>query len=111
MANVEILNEMPITMAELKEKLEDIKKRDKELNAKAQKTHDSLAKIVDIKVNEANKLKEIIVKLNIPRLKDRHIVKIIDLMPKDLESLKLIFSTENITIKQEDIQKILNELK
>jgi len=111
MPNVQILNEVPITMAELKERLEDIKKRDKELNAKAQKTHNYLTKFVDIKVNEANKLKESIIKLNIPRLKDRHIVKIIDLMPKDLESLKLIFSTENITIKQEDIQKILNELK
>ena len=111
MPNVQILNEMPITMAELKEKLEDIKKRDKELNTKAKKTHDYLTKFVDIKVNEANKLKESILKLNIPRLKDRHIVKIIDLMPKDLESLKLIFSTENITIKQEDIQKILNAIK
>ena len=57
MANTEILNEVPITMTELKDKLEDIKKRDKELNAKAQKTHNYLTKFVDIKVNEAKKLK------------------------------------------------------
>lgn len=111
MANIELINEMPITMAELKEKLEEIKKRDKELNARAQKTHDYLNKFVEIKAKDAVKLKEELSKLNIPRFKDRHIVKLIDIMPQDIESLKLIFAGENITIKQDDLQKILNALK
>lgn len=111
MANVEIVNEVPVTMAELKEKIEEIKKRDKELNARAQKTYDYLARFTELKTKEAIKLKEELNKLNIPRLKDRHIVKVLDIMPKDIESLKLIFAGENITIKQEDIQKILNAIK
>ncbi len=111
MTNLELMSEAPLTMAELKEKLEEVKKRDEELNEKAQKTHDYLSKFVHIKSKEALKLKGSLTDLNIPRLKEKNIVKIIDIMPKDIESLKLIVSTENLTIKQEDLQKILETLK
>ena len=111
MTNVEIINESPLTMAELKERLESIKKRDKELKTRALKTQEYLNSFIDIKFKDALKIKEDIAKLQIPRLKDRHIVKIIDLMPKDLEILKLIFVGENITLKQDDLDKILSVLK
>ena len=111
MTNIELINEVPLTMAELKEKLEDIKKRDKEISERAQKTLDYLNKFAKLKDKEALKLKEDILKLNIPRLKEKQVIKIIDVMPKDIESLKLIFSADNVTIKQEDLQKILELLK
>lgn len=111
MANVEIVNEVPLTMAELKEKIEEIKKRDKELKPRTLKTHEYLEKFVSIKGKDAIKIKEELLKLQIPRLKERHIIKIIDIMPKDVETLKLIFVGENITIKQDDLEKILNALK
>ena len=111
MTNVDIINEVPLTMAELKEKLEEIKKRDKELKPRALKTHEYLEKFVSIKGKEAIKIKEELLKLQIPRLKERHIIKIIDIMPKDVEALKLIFVGENITLKQDDFEKILNALK
>lgn len=111
MPNVDIINEMPLTMAELKEKLDDVKKRDKELKPRALKTHEYLNKFVNLKEKEANRLREELLKLQILRLKERQINKIIDLMPKDAETLKLIFVGENITLKQEDLEKILNALK
>ncbi len=111
MTNIEVLNEAPLTMAELKEKLEDIKKRDKEISERAQKTLDYLNKFSKLKDKEALKLKEDILKLNIPRLKEKQVIKIIDVMPNDIESLKLIFSADNVTIKQEDLQKMLELLK
>ncbi len=111
MTNLQVINEVPLTMAELKEKLEDIKKRDKELTEKAIKTYNYLTRFSELKEKEALKLKEEIIKLNISRLKEKHIIKIIDVMPKDVESLKLTFATDNITIKQEDLQKILDIIK
>ncbi len=111
MTNVDIINEVPLTMAELKEKLEEIKKRDKELKPRALKTHEYLQKFVSIKGKDAIKIKEDLLKLQIPRLKERHIIKIIDITPKDVEALKLIFVGENITLKQDDLEKILNALK
>ncbi len=111
MTNLQVINEKPLTMAELKEKLEEIKKRDKEISEKTQKTLIYLNKFTNVKEKEALKLKEDLINLNIPRIKEKHIIKIIDLMPKDIESLKLIFSIDNVTVKQEDLQRILEVLK
>ena len=49
--------------------------------------------------------------LDILRLKEKHIVKLLDLMPEDLESLKIIFAGEDLTLKQEDLQKVLECLR
>lgn len=98
-------------MAELKDKLDNIRKRNKELNPIAIKTQESLNKFTSIKVKDAIKLKEELNQLNISRLKDRHIIKIIDIMPENIDALKLIFVGENVTLKQDDLDKILSKLK
>ena len=56
-------------------------------------------------------LKKKIEELNISRLKERHIVKLIDVMPKDIDSLKMILSGESLTLKEEDYQKLLEALQ
>ena len=50
-------------------------------------------------------------KLNISRLKDKHINKIVDLLPNDVDDLKSILSGENLTLKQEDLTKIVETIK
>lgn len=110
MPDIKIISERPLSLAELKEKLEHIEKRDGKLGLRATKTKDYLS-FVKITIKEAEELKKKILELNIPRLKDRHVVKIIDFMPKDIESLKMLFAGENITIKQEDIKKIFDVIK
>lgn len=111
MTNLKVLNETPISAVDLKEKLEAIKKRDKELTKKATKTVDYLNNFVSLKHKDAEDIKKRILSLNIPRLKDRHIAKILDIMPQEIESLKMLFTGENITIKQEDLAKILEEIQ
>jgi DNA-directed RNA polymerase subunit F len=107
MAEFEIVNETPVTLVELKEKLSSIEKRDKELTFKANKTKEYLSSFTDKKLKDVKELREKIESLNIPRLKDRHIVKIIDVHPVDMDSLKSLLSAETITIKEEDLKKIL----
>lgn len=111
MADLKIINETPISTAELKKRLEAIKKRDKELRNKATKTMEYLNTFTNLKPKEAEEIKKKIINLNIPRLKDRHVIKVLDIMPQDMESLKMIFAGENITIKQEDLNKILEVIK
>lgn len=111
MTNLKVLNETPISAVDLKERLEAIKKRDKELTKKATKTVEYLNTFVSLKHKDAEDIKKRILSLNIPRLKDRHIAKILDIMPQEIESLKMLFTGENITIKQEDLAKILEELQ
>lgn len=105
MAEIEILQETPLTMRELAEKLDEIKKRDKEVGFRAKKTAEYLALFAEKKQKED--LKQKILELNIPRLKERHIVKVIDVMPKEIESLKALFVGENLTLKQEDLKRIV----
>ncbi len=111
MAELKVIDETPISSIELKGKLEAIKKRDKELGNKATKTMEYLGTFVKSKPKDMEETKKKVINLNIPRLRDRHITKIIDIMPQDIESLKLLFTGENITIKQEDLNKILEVIK
>ena len=103
---MKIISEAPITMAELKEDIQKIKERDKELNFRAQKTEEYLNLFVEITPAHAKELKEKIEKLNVPRFKPDHITKIIDTMPQSAEELKSILSAYPLTITNENLKKI-----
>ena len=108
---IKIIEEKPITLAEMKRNLVDIEKRDKELNFRANKVKGYLENFGDIYIKDIEKIKKSLIELNIPRLKERHIVKVIDVMPNDIDGLKALFTGENITIKEEDMQRIHNIVK
>ncbi|MDD5651432.1 MAG: hypothetical protein PHF86_13625 [Candidatus Nanoarchaeia archaeon] len=105
MTNIKISEEKPITMAEVKERIED----NKNPLPKGIKTLTYLKSLPLVKEKKAQELKEKLNGLGLSRLKDKHIVKIIDIMPADIDSLKAILSQE-ITLKQEDLQKILETI-
>lgn len=109
MGEFNIVEEMPLSLAELKEKLDALMKEGEgKLSYRGEKTKTYIDAFVEMKGKEAQALTEKIIALNIPRLKDRHVVKIVDVMPKDIDSLRLLFSNETITIKEEDLKKILD---
>jgi len=110
MSEVRILDEVPLGSVDLSERLEKIKKRDKELGTFGMKTQEYLNLFVKLKPKEAETLKKKLEGLEIPRLKDRHIIKVIDIMPKDMDSLRALFSGENITVKPEDLKRIMDTL-
>lgn len=107
MAEIKIISENPISMVVLKEKINQIEKRDKDLGNRGKKVKEYLDHFVKLDKKKADEIAKKINDLNIPRLKERQISKIIDVMPKDMESLKIILTGENITVKQEDLEKIL----
>lgn len=111
MVDLKVIDETPISMVDLKSKIAQIKKRDKELNFRSNKVQEYLNTFVSLSEKEAKDLRKKIEDLNISRLKERHIVKVLDIMPDDLDGLKALFTGENITIKQEDLTKILEVIK
>ena len=108
MANLEIINEISLNMQELKDKLDQVKKRDKDLNPRGIKVYDYITKFGN---KNAPKLKNNLNGLGILRLKDKHINKIVDILPKNIDELKSILSGENLTLKQEDLDKIVETIK
>jgi len=106
MGNFKIISETPLTMVDTAEKLKKIEKRDGELTFRANKAKEYFACFNKLKPKQCIELKEKIEGLNIPRLKDKHIAKLIDIFPVDSDSVKIVLSNEPITVKEEDIKKI-----
>jgi len=98
-------------MEEMKHQLEEIKKRDKELGFRAKKTEEYLNVVTKGKCKKPEELKKELENLEILRLKPKHIVKLLDTLPQDLDSLRMIFSAETLALKQEDLPKILEVIK
>ncbi|MDP3918972.1 MAG: hypothetical protein Q8Q35_03670 [Nanoarchaeota archaeon] len=107
MAEFTIIEENPICLTDIKQKLKLIEKEGK-LSFRAEKTKAYLDNFATLTKKDNDKVKKEIENLNIPRLKDRHIIKIIDVLPKDADSLKILLSGETLTISDEDIKKILD---
>ena len=108
MSEIEILNEAPLTLLETKEVIDKIEKRDKEMSERTTKTKEYINRVTKSTKKEVKSKLE---KIEISKLRPRHIAKIADLMPKDPEILKSLFAGEPITLKQEEITKILECLK
>ena len=111
MAEIETLEEVPLSLTDVKEALEDINKRDKALSQKGIKLSDYISKITSLKPKEAIELRKKLAQTGIERLKEKQIAKILDIMPGDTDSLKAIFVGDNLTLRQEDLKKILECLK
>lgn len=111
MGDLEIIGEQPLTMVEVNEELDKVEKRDKELTARAVKTKEYLKRFIELDKKHNDESKKKLQELGLPRLKERLIIKIIDIQPKDTDSLKALFTGENITFKQEELQKVLECIK
>lgn len=103
---MEIINENPISLPEMEKHIQEMKKRDKELNFRAKKVEEYLKTVP--KVKDYEKLKKDLESADIGRLKEKHIALIINISPKDVDSLRAVLSGENITLKEEDLKKIVD---
>lgn len=108
MADVQIISETPINMYQLKNELEKIRKRDSELNFRANRTDEYLQQVATVKGSE--ELFEKLMKLNIPRLREQHVHKIIDIAPTTLNELKTLLQGYTITINNESMKKIVDAI-
>ncbi len=104
----EILSEKPISISKLKDEIEKIKNRDKELNFRATRTEEYLQHFSTLKNPE--ELYKKIEDLKIPRLKEQHITKIIDILPTTTDELKAILQGYAITVNNENLKKIVETI-
>ena len=100
-----IKDKKPITLAEARELL----KGSEGENVKA--TADFIKKFTKMSSSDAEKLKKELMALDIVKLKEEDIIKIIDFMPEDAEDVRKIFSGYDISLEQDEINKILETLK
>ena len=106
--DVQIISETPINTLQLRKELEKIRKKENELNFRANRTEEYLHQVANVK--NAEGLFDKLMKLNIPRLREHHIHKIIDIMPVTVNELKVILQAYSITVNNDSIKKIVDTI-
>ncbi len=107
MSKLNVLSKEPKTLSEVKNILKEVE-IERELNFRSSKTMDYVNRFVNIEDKDVSELKEKIEKLDILRLKEEHIVKIIDFLPESVDEFKLIFQGSYVTFSEDDIKEIVN---
>ncbi len=111
MGKPEILSETPLCIPELQDELSNIKKRDGELNFRGNRTEEYLGQFKQLKLKDAKDLADKLAKLDIPRMKDMHIKKLINLLPETPEDVKVILQGYTLTVTQPNLKKIADVIK
>ena len=106
-----ILAEEPISIYDLKAELEKIKSRDKELGFRAAKVEEYLHNFAKADENKIHEIKKKIHDLAIPRLREEQVCKLIDIMPHDVEEVRLVLASYSITVTNENLAKIADVIK
>jgi DNA-directed RNA polymerase subunit F len=103
-----IKNIEPVSMAEVKKILSEMKEKaeEKEKNKELQAY---LKKFTKLSKEEAEKLKKDLTELGLLKLKKEHIIKIIDMMPRDASDVRKIFT--DIMLDENEISQILETVK
>jgi len=105
-----IQNETPMTLAEVKKELDKIKKKEKELNFRAAKTEDYLNQFTRISEAKQKELYKDLEKLKITRLKQQHMAKLADILPTRPQDIKVVLQGYNITLSADQLKKLTSTL-
>ena len=100
------LTETPICIAEVKEHLTAIKDKEGELNYRAGRAFEYLEQFSKLSVKDAKALMKAITELNVPRLKEQHIVKLVDVLPTTAKDVKTVLQGYAVTVTNENLDKV-----
>jgi len=96
-----ILDKKPLTLGEVKKYVEGLENKEP--------LAEYLKKFGKLSSEEAIKLKEALVSLNNPKIREEGIVKAVDFLPKDVEDVNKIFSDSNLN--DEEANALLKVIK
>ncbi len=99
----------PVSLAFVKNTLQK-REKEGELHYEQKLALEYARKFSRLDQKTSEEVGEELMKLEIPRFKARHAVKIADIMPEDKTALKAIFSKESITLNNEQIEQVLKIL-
>lgn len=111
MPNPEFIEETPLSLVDVKEALQKIEERDKELSYRSNKTKEFLQHFTGLTLEQKKALYKKLNSLNLVRLKEAHITKIIDFLPQTVEELKVILQAYPVSMPKKDMEAIVAAVK
>lgn len=96
-----ILSMKPLSLAEVRSRIESSEEK--------HPLHDYLKAYCKLSLEKARSLEEQIKGLNSIKIKEEHIVKIVDLLPRDAEEIHKIFN--DVSLDESEVNAILNVVK
>ncbi|NIO22410.1 MAG: RNA polymerase [Candidatus Aenigmarchaeota archaeon] len=105
---MEVNDEKAISWIEVKKILMK-KEKEKELGYEQKNALEHLRKFCKIPESKAEKIVEELKKIE--KLKDKHIVNILNFLPENLDDVRILFANERVVLTDEDKKKILKTVK
>ena len=107
MVKPQLVQEYPLTLAEVKAELDKVKARDSQLSFRAGKCEEYINDFATISPHKAAGLRKKIEELQVTRLKTEHIIPIVDMLPQTVDDVKVIFSGSSIGITKKEMEQIV----
>lgn len=101
-----VLDTKPIHLSELKNELSKVQKRDEELSFRGGKTMEYLNECDTLAIKKAEELFKKIQDLDVPRLQDSHIIKIINTLPVTGKEVQCVLQGYTVSVTKENQEKI-----
>ena len=91
--------------------LETFEKRDTEMNFLSKKAKEYVDIFVIMPVKKKEELQKKLQSLNLTRLREEHIAKIVDFLPKTANELKIVLQAYPLSLPKNDQESIVNTVK
>ena len=106
---IDVIDEKLVSLPEVESILKKIKPED--MSYEQKNAYDHAKSCSKLTLEEANELKEKIKNLGLRTVKENHIIQIIDILPKTMEDLQIIFKNAPIKPNELDLGEILKIVK
>lgn len=107
MVNPQFVESKPVTLTEVKAALDAMIKRDTDLAYRSNKVKDFLESFIpELSVAKKEQLFAKLQELNITRIKEEQLVKIVDFLPKSADELRVILQAYPLSLAKKDQESI-----
>ncbi|MDP3733746.1 MAG: hypothetical protein Q8R37_00825 [Nanoarchaeota archaeon] len=111
MVSPQFITEKALSLADVQRIFNDVEKRDTQLNYLSHKAKESLAALTILSTDKKEELSKKLMGLNLTRLKDEHVMKIIDFLPLTMDELKVVLQAYPLSMPKKDQELIVALVK
>ncbi len=107
MVSPQFIEDQPLSLIDVKAALAAMEQRDNELNFQSNKAKEYVATFVELSPSKKEELYQKLKGLELTRIKEEHLMKIIDFLPKTVNELKIVLQAYPLSMPKKDQDSIV----